>query len=60
MSGGALGLIELLLVFGVVIGWGVRELVLLERAKRARRDAAPPPGDGARAPAAAPPPDAGP
>lgn len=38
MDSNLFGLIELTLVFGLVLGWGLRELWLLRR-DRARRDA---------------------
>ena len=37
MGGNVLGLLELLLVFGVVVGFGVWQLVSLRRATRTRR-----------------------
>ncbi len=38
MDGRLLGLVELLLVFGLVLGFGLRELWLLRRDRDARRD----------------------
>lgn len=45
MDGHTLGLIEMLLVFGLVVGWGFWELSSLRRA-RERTQRALPPDDG--------------
>ncbi len=42
MDGHAFGLIELLLVFGIVIGWGVWEIWSTHRSLRDDRERAPP------------------
>jgi len=39
MSSSTLGLLELLLVFGAVLGFGIYELISLKRAKRSREAA---------------------
>jgi hypothetical protein len=42
MSDSVFGLLELLLVFGLVLGGAIRELLLLRReARKAKRDASP-------------------
>ncbi|WP_431281980.1 hypothetical protein ACQW02_21645 [Humitalea sp. 24SJ18S-53] len=40
MSDSVFGLLDLLLAFGLALGWGARELIVLRReARKAKRDA---------------------